>query len=400
MNYQGQEDDIIQSIEAGNVSMNLNNSLISGSSALFGIKTDLKFGKLKVQALVSQQNSESQTVSSKGGAQTTNFEVPIDSYDENRHFFLGYHFRENYEQAMSQLPYIASSITINRIEVWVTNKRGNYDQSRNIVALADLGEYDPAHILNQEWVISTGAKSPHNKANKLYETLTGSLEGEEENVNPELEYLTLIRKIRDEDIELFEKIKKLPLKCKSGKKAKLVSGNGTISFIRKGALKAFFKTVGEETQELTFIETMQYVKCDENEPKIPIKEIYFDQLATNKSAFNNKLIQETLETTEGKTVSGNDKKILTYLKALLSCRKFTETEENTIEKIKTMLEYGELPQALTKQIVADIKNVEDPIQIYHLIVDSIPMKYFDGRKTKKIERKGKKQVILSCYLEG
>ena len=65
-----------------------------------------------------------------------------------------------------------------------------------------------------------------------------------------------------------------------------------------------------------------------------------------------------------------------------------------------MLEYGELPQALTKQIVADIKNVEEPIQIYHLIVDSIPMKYFDGRKTKKIERKGKKQVILSCYLEG
>ena len=237
-------------------------------------------------------------------------------------------------------------------------------------------------------------------SHKLYETLTGSLEGEEENVNPELEYLTLIRKIRDEDIELFEKIKKLPLKCKSGKNAKLVSGNGTISFIRKGALKAFFKTVGEETQELTFIETMQYVKCGENEPKIPIKEIYFDQLATNKSAFNNKLIQETLETTEGKTVSGNDKKILTYLKALFSCRKFTETEESTIEKIKTMLEYGELPQALIKQIVADIKNVEDPIQIYHLIVDSIPMKYFDGRKTKKIERKGKKQVILSCYLEG
>lgn len=237
-------------------------------------------------------------------------------------------------------------------------------------------------------------------SHKLYETLTGSLEGEEENVNPELEYLTLIRKIRDEDIELFEKIKKLPLKFKSGKNAKLVSGNGTISFIRKGALKAFFKTVGEETQELTFIETMQYVKCHESEPKIPIKEIYFDQLATNKSAFNKKLIQETLETTEGKTVSGNDKKILTYLKALLSCRKFTETEESTIEKIKTMLEYGELPQALTKQIVADFKNVEDPIQIYHLIVDSIPMKYFDGRKTKKIERKGKKQVILSCYLEG
>lgn len=237
-------------------------------------------------------------------------------------------------------------------------------------------------------------------SHKLYETLTGSLEGEEENVNPELEYLSLIRKIRDENIDLFEKIKKLPLKCKSGKNTKHISGAGTISFIRKGALKAFFKTVGADTQELTFIETMQYVKCDENEPKIPIKEIYFDYLATNKEAFNNKLLQEELETTEGRTVNGNDKKILMYLKALLACRKFTESEETTIEKIKMMLEYGELPQATSKQIVSDLKNVEDPIQIFHVILDAIPAKYFDGRKTKKVERKGKKQVILSCYLEG
>ena len=170
LNYKGQEDDIIQSIEAGNVSMNLNNSLIRGSSALFGVKTDLKFGKLRVQALVSQQNSESQSVSSKGGAQMTSFEMPIDTYDENRHFFLSYYFRDNYEQAMAQLPYIASSVTINRIEVWVTNKRGNYDQSRNIVALADLGENDPMHILGT-WLPTAGARTPYNKANELYEHL-------------------------------------------------------------------------------------------------------------------------------------------------------------------------------------------------------------------------------------
>ena len=171
LNFKGQEDDIIQSLEAGNVSMTLNNSLIRGSSALFGVKTDLKFGKLRVQALVSQQNSESQTVSSKGGAQTTNFEVPIDSYDENRHFFLGYYFRDNYEQAMKALPYIASGVTINRIEVWVTNKRGNYDEARNVVALTDLGEYDAMHIQNSKWNATAGARTPYNKANRLYETL-------------------------------------------------------------------------------------------------------------------------------------------------------------------------------------------------------------------------------------
>jgi cell surface protein SprA len=168
LNFKGQEDDIIQSLEAGNVSMNLNSSLIRGSTALFGIKTDLKFGKLRVQALLSQQNSESQSVSSQGGAQTTEFEVPIDSYDENRHFFLGYYFRDNYEQAMQALPYIASGVTINRIEVWVTNKRGNYDQARNIVALADLGEYDALHILNPNWLVTPGAVTPYNKANDLY----------------------------------------------------------------------------------------------------------------------------------------------------------------------------------------------------------------------------------------
>ena len=173
LNYNGQEDDIIQSLEAGNVSMSLNNSLIRGSSALFGVKTDLKFGKLRVQALVSQQNSESQSVSSRGGAQTTTFEVPIDSYDENRHFFLGYYFRENYEQSMEALPYIASGVTINRIEVWVTNKRGNYDQARNIVAFADLGEYDAEHVLNNQWA-TKGERVPYNKANSLYETLTQS----------------------------------------------------------------------------------------------------------------------------------------------------------------------------------------------------------------------------------
>lgn len=203
LNYKGQEDDIIQSLEAGNVSMNLNSSLIQGSSALFGIKTDLKFGKLKVQALISQQNSESQSVSSKGGAQTTSFEVPIDSYDENRHFFLSYYFRDNYEQAMQSLPYIASGVTINRIEVWVTNKRGNYDQARNIVALTDLGENDPQHILNASISATSGARMPYNKANSLYQTLVM----EHTNIRDIQQISSVMQNLTDMDLsEDYEKI--------------------------------------------------------------------------------------------------------------------------------------------------------------------------------------------------
>ena len=169
LNYKGEEDDIIQSIEAGNVTLDLPSSLIRGSKALFGIKTNLKFGKFKIQALISQQNSEAQTVSSKGGAQTTKFDISGDNYDENRHFFLSHFFRDQYEGAMASVPYIASGVTINKIEVWVTNKRGNYDQARNIVAFTDLGE-SADHTQNESW---GGPKSglPENNINSLYATV-------------------------------------------------------------------------------------------------------------------------------------------------------------------------------------------------------------------------------------
>lgn len=167
LNYKGNEDDIIRSIQAGNVSMQLNSSLISGSTALFGLRTDLQFGKLSVSAIASQQESETQTVSSKGGAQTTKFEVGIDEYDENRHFFIGHHFRKNYEPAMSRLPFISSGITINRIEVWITNKRANYDEARNIIAFMDLGENE--RIDNPHWQPTGSNPIPYNDANTLYQ---------------------------------------------------------------------------------------------------------------------------------------------------------------------------------------------------------------------------------------
>ncbi|HRZ96776.1 MAG TPA: cell surface protein SprA, partial [Paludibacter sp.] len=164
--YKGKEDDIIKNIQAGNVSMPLNSSLITGSTALFGVKTDLQFGKLSISAIASQQKSETKTVSSKGGSQTTEFEVNIDNYDDNRHFFISHYFRKNYENAMSKLPLISSGVTINRVEVWITNKRANYDQSRNIIAFMDLGESE--RIDNNYWKQLTTFDLPQNTANTLY----------------------------------------------------------------------------------------------------------------------------------------------------------------------------------------------------------------------------------------
>ena len=171
--YTGEEDEIIKSLEAGNVSMNTSNSLIKGGAALFGMKADLQFGKLRVNALFAQQESESKTVSSKGGVQTKPYEIKVDAYDENRHFFLSHFFYDNYDKFMESLPTVTSGIEISKIEVWITNKRSSYDQARNIVAFTDLAENELRNIGNKSLVAPVGSdKHPANMANNLYTTLT------------------------------------------------------------------------------------------------------------------------------------------------------------------------------------------------------------------------------------
>ena len=157
--YQGKEDEILQKLEAGNVSMPLSGSLITGNSSLFGISTQLKFGRLTVDAVVSQQQSDRQDVNMRNGSQMTNFDISADSYDENRHFFLAKYFRENFDKSMRTYP-VTSSVRINRVEVWVTNKRGDYGQNRDVVALAALGE------------APSGSQYPDINANSLYADLS------------------------------------------------------------------------------------------------------------------------------------------------------------------------------------------------------------------------------------
>ena len=149
--------------------MTTGSSLIRGSTALFGVKTKLQFGKLTATALVSQQNSESKTVNTKGGSQTTDFSVNADQYDQNRHFFLSQYFYENYDKFAARLPLVSSGINITRVEVWVTNKSGRYDQARNVVAFTDLGE--STRLANNYWVPDMSAPVPSNSSNNLLQTI-------------------------------------------------------------------------------------------------------------------------------------------------------------------------------------------------------------------------------------
>ena len=160
LKYEGKEDEIIKLVEAGNVSFPSNNSLVRGASNLFGLRTDMQFGKLKLQTVFSQKKSASKSVSSKGGVQLTPFEIDVADYEENRHFFLSQYFRSHYDQYMRTLPNLMSGVTINRVEVWTTNKTGTTSNTRNIIALADLGEGGTSTV-------------PSNAANSVYATASG-----------------------------------------------------------------------------------------------------------------------------------------------------------------------------------------------------------------------------------
>ena len=168
LKYDGKEDEIIKLVEGGNVSFPSNNSLVKGASSLFGIRTDMQFGKLKLQTVVSQKKSATKSVSAKGGTQTTAFELNAADYEENRHFFLSHYFREHYDQAMSTLPNLTTGIEINRVEVWITNKTGTTSNTRNIIALTDLGEN--TRVSNHHWAL-TGEMVPCNAANTEYQTI-------------------------------------------------------------------------------------------------------------------------------------------------------------------------------------------------------------------------------------
>ncbi|MCR5014418.1 MAG: cell surface protein SprA [Bacteroidales bacterium] len=168
LKYEGKEDEILQLLEAGNISFPLNSTLITGTQQLFGLKSKLKFGKTTVTSIVSYQESESRNIAVQGGAQTNEFNLSCLDYEENRHFFLSQYFREQYEGALSTLPTVTSSINITKIEVWVTNTNSSTQDTRNILALTDLAEGKDQWIYNNEISpANTSVVYPRNAANDM-----------------------------------------------------------------------------------------------------------------------------------------------------------------------------------------------------------------------------------------
>jgi len=181
LEYTGFEDEILQKVEAGNVSLPLNGSLISGGQNLFGIKLGMRFGPLDIVTIASQQKGKTSEVSVKGGAQTTSFQKKADEYDEWKHYFLSHYFRDNYESWLQNLPALQSPVNIQRIEVWVTNTSNATTQNlRNGVGLVDLGESNDAVKYNQAVAQNNNNFAypvTDNNANLVYDLVTNQYPG-------------------------------------------------------------------------------------------------------------------------------------------------------------------------------------------------------------------------------
>ena len=177
LDYSGKEDEMLKKIEAGNISFPLKSNLISGVQSLFGLKTQLQFGKLWVTAVLSQQKSQRKSLTIQGGSQAQQIAIKADNYEENKDFLLSQYFHNNYNKALANFPVINSLVTINRIEVWVTNRTGAVTGVRDILGFMDLGEATPylPILANPSSGIRDGL--PDNTANRLYTELVQNPNG-------------------------------------------------------------------------------------------------------------------------------------------------------------------------------------------------------------------------------
>lgn len=233
---------------------------------------------------------------------------------------------------------------------------------------------------------------------KLFSDMSKDLDDDEESTNPELAYLAVIRQVRDDNPKLFEAIKRLPKKCKAGKKSALVQKPQTISFIRKGALKTFYRCDVSNPEQMTFMEAIRMIESTPEEKQIRVGSDYYGQLSANETAFDNMVVEDEAVSLEKPMVAGNDAKVIRLLKALKSEPRLTEDQEATIELLIRRWENGEMPAKIAKDVLKKANVPMDTLELFYEIMKLVPDTYLEEHKSGRSLVEGEKQVILSCYL--
>jgi Superfamily II DNA and RNA helicases len=237
------------------------------------------------------------------------------------------------------------------------------------------------------------------KSYELFDKLTSkNFLTDEDFEESELEYYRIIEKIRDENPDLFDKIKQLPKKARAGKKAENIT-NALLTFFRKGKLMKFYLSDKNKTQELDFLSAVKFFECDESQQKIiiPIEEFY-NLLEKNKEAFINATYEE--EFIHHKPGKDSSKELLKHIKAIFKDRKkLTEEQENYIDLIIERIEEGALPKKTVQNALRAIKHIEDPLKAISILKNEIPKNLVYKQHLGVMLNQGhKREVILSLYL--
>ena len=243
----------------------------------------------------------------------------------------------------------------------------------------------------------------HELFNRLIsrKTITGEDEGEES----ELKFLQVIRGIRDNDPDLFEKIKRLPKKARTAKKYEGL-GNQLLTYFRKGKLQKFFVVGENESEEVDFIQAAGQLESRTKTPREKLPPDFYDKLGKNKQAFTFATTEEDVELKASRGGSDSTIQVLKILRAVRDFRQYTEAQEAYLKRVMNRLEEGALPKQTTKTVLKvlgqELKTGQpNPLKVLAVLQNNVPEEFLESHVAESAAHvAGPREVILSEYLIG
>lgn len=240
------------------------------------------------------------------------------------------------------------------------------------------------------------------KSFDLFEKLTAkqTITGENEAELSDLKFLKVIKDIRDQDPDLFEKIKYLPKKARTARKTDKVENNSLLTYFRKGKLQKFFQSKVDSSEELDFITAANMLEASIETQKENLDKDFYLLLDKNKEAFILATTEEIID--NSKSGHDNSEKLLKYLKAIRDYRRYTDEQVDYLKLVMDRLLMGSIPKQTTKNALREIKNLGDkatPLTILATLQINIPNELLISHLTESTaQTSGPREVILSEYL--
>ncbi len=275
-------------------------------------------------------------------------------------------------------------------------------QSNNIIKLKEAAEVKIHAFIemlgNDAKLLTEGEEI---KSHDLFTRLISkkTITGEDEEFESELEYLKTIRKVRDKNPDLFEKIKRLPKKARTAKEHEKIN-NSVLTYFRKGKLQKFYLSNKADSEELDFFSAVRVLHTIPKEKRQKLGGDFYKLLDKNKKAFEQVAVEEMYKPIK-KRGRANDAFVLKILKTknIKYFKGFTEDDEVYIQETIKLLEEGGLPKQTTKTLAKKLKNEIKPLRILGILKTSIASEFFlETMAESAAQTQGPREVILSEYL--